>query len=250
MSSGQFTIKQESFEGPLDLLLHLIEKRKLHISDVSLAKVADDYIAHINSTEKMPVAESAHFILIASTLTLIKSKSLLPMLDLTEEEQSDIDDLERRLKEYQRFKELSVGLANIFGKNPMFCSEKQVHIDPVFSPEENTTTTTLREAIGSVLASLPKPEKMAKTVVQKVISLEEMIDNLTNRVMSSLKMSFSEFSGKKNGKVLSKEEKVNVVVGFLAMLELVKEGIVSVTQQKEFDDIEIETKKVGIPQYE
>ena len=250
MTEEQFTIKQESFEGPLDLLLALIEKRRMHISDVALSKVADDFISYVKNFENMPVAESAHFILVASTLTLIKSKSLLPMLDLTEEEQSDIETLEKRLKEYKKYKELSVGIEKIYGKNPMFLSRKQVHIDPIFSPQENTTPETVREAIGRVLASLPKPEKLAKTVVQKVISLEDMIERLTTRITSSLKMSFSEFSGKKNGKSLNKEEKVNVVISFLAMLELVKEGIVSVVQNKHFADIQIETQQVGLPKYE
>jgi len=250
MTGEQFTIKQESFEGPLDLLLTLIEKRKMHISDVALSKVTDDYISYVKSYENMPIAESAHFILIASTLTLIKSKSLLPMLDLTDEEQSDINDLEKRLKEYRKYKELSVGVEKIFGTHPMFVSRKQVHINPIFSPQENTTPGTIREAIGRVLASLPKPEKLAKTVVQKVISLEDMIERLTTRITSSLKMSFSEFSGKKDGKLLNKEEKVNVVISFLAMLELVKEGVVSVVQSRHFDDIQIETQQVGLPKYE
>ena len=115
MTDEQFTIKQESFEGPLDLLFSLIEKRKMHISDVALAKVADDYIKYVQSFEDMPVSESANFILVASTLTLIKSKSLLPILDLTEEEQSDIDDLENRLKEYRKYKSLSeqIGRAHV-----------------------------------------------------------------------------------------------------------------------------------------
>lgn len=250
MPEKTFTIKQESFEGPLDLLLNLIEKRKLHISDVNLAKVADDYISHVKNFEQMPVGESAHFILVASTLTLIKSKSLLPMLDLTEEEQGDINDLEKRLKEYKKYKELSVQIGEMYGKQVMHSSRKQVHIDPIFSPEQDTTTQNIREAIGRVLASLPKVEKMAQTVVEKVISLEEMIDKLTDRVTKSIQMSFSDFSGKKKGQSLNKEEKVNVVVSFLAMLELVKEGVVAVVQDKEFEDIQIETQQVGLPQYE
>ena len=250
MTDEQFTIKQESFEGPLDLLFSLIEKRKMHISDVALAKVADDYIKYVQSFEDMPVSESANFILVASTLTLIKSKSLLPILDLTEEEQSDIDDLENRLKEYRKYKSLSEHVQKMFGKQPMFASQRQAHIEPIFSPEENTNTQSVREAIGRVLASLPKPEKIAKTVVEKVISLEEMIDKLTTRVMSSLKMSFSEFSGNKNGTPMNKEEKVNVVISFLAMLELVKGGVVSVVQNKQFEDIQIESQKVGLPKYE
>src|SRR4051812_32375972 len=101
----KFLVKHEQFEGPLDLLLSLIEKRKLFINDISLAKVADDFINHIKNFEQFPIGESANFILIASTLLLIKSKSLLPTLQLTEEEQGSIEDLETRLKIYQRIKD-------------------------------------------------------------------------------------------------------------------------------------------------
>src|SRR3989344_9116880 len=98
-SKQQFHVKTEVFEGPLDLLLSLIEKHKLHINDVSLSKVTDDYISYVNAQVDFPMGQAADFILVASTLVLIKSKSLLPTLDLSKEEQGDIADLERRLKE-------------------------------------------------------------------------------------------------------------------------------------------------------
>src|SRR3989344_4122925 len=108
-----FTVKQEHFEGPLELLLDLIEKRKLFVSDVSLAKVADDYISYVKNLSEFPVADSAHFVLIASTLLLIKSKSLLPNLDLTTEEQVSIEDLEHRLRLYERMRKLSRSLGSL-----------------------------------------------------------------------------------------------------------------------------------------
>src|ERR1035437_2753511 len=109
-----FTIKTQSFEGPLDLLLDLIEKRKLFINDISLAQVTDDFISHIKQGTGVSMGESAHFILVASTLLLIKSKSLLPDLNLTDEEQGDISDLERRLKMYKCIKEASVHVRRLF----------------------------------------------------------------------------------------------------------------------------------------
>src|SRR3989344_4410007 len=99
--SPEFKIHIEGFEGPLELLLSLIEKRKLPINDVSLASVTDEYILHIQQQKEFPLSETSHFILIASTLLLIKSKSLLPTLELTEEEAGDIENLERRLKLYK-----------------------------------------------------------------------------------------------------------------------------------------------------
>ena len=115
-----YNIKTEHFEGPLDLLLTLIEKRKLFIGDFSLAKVADDYIEHIRRFESYPMNDVANFLLVASTLVLIKSKSILPNLSLTKDEESDIDDLKRRLAMYELFRNLSMHIKTQFGKKLIF----------------------------------------------------------------------------------------------------------------------------------
>ncbi len=242
MSDTTFQIKTEVFEGPLDLLLSLIEKRKLFINDIALARVADDYIVYLKSLEKFPIADSADFLVIASTLLLIKSRSLLPNLNLTEDEQKDIGDLERRLKIYQRIKELSVHIKNHFGKDIIFAPEPRKMI-PVFSPDQTMTKKNFLTAILSVIKSLPKVENIPKAIVRKVVSLEEMITNLTRRIQSSIKLSFREFAK------VGKEERVNVIISFLAMLELVKQGIVNVKQDNQFDDIEIETQQTNVPHY-
>jgi segregation and condensation protein A len=238
-----FKIKTAAFEGPLDLLLSLVEKRKLFINDISLAKVTDDFIAHIQQFDKLPMADSAQFILIASTLLLIKSKSLLPALTLTEEEEDGIQDLETRLKIYQRIKDASVHVKNLFGEHVIFPQSQQRPVEPVFSPHESMNLLSLSQAIKDIIKALPKKEALPKAVVRKVISLEEMIDNLTKRITQGLKMKFSEFSAG------HKEERVNVIVSFLAMLELVKQDVIHVSQEGSFADIHMETKEIGVPRY-
>jgi segregation and condensation protein A len=240
--NASFEIKTQVFQGPLDLLLSLIEKRKLSISDITLAQVTDNYLAHLQQFEQFPIADSADFILIASTLLLIKSRSLLPSLPLTEEEQGSIEQLEMRLKIYKRMKELSIGVSSIFGKHIIF-PRSFVEPTAVFSPGPTLSSSTILESITNALKALPRKEVLPQTVVKKIISLEEMIERLTTRVKSSLKMSFNSFAG------MGKEEKVNVIVGFLAMLELVKQGIVNVAQHERHGDIEIETDQVGVPNY-
>ncbi|HEY9480793.1 MAG TPA: ScpA family protein [Candidatus Paceibacterota bacterium] len=240
-----FTVKQEHFEGPLELLLDLIEKRKLFVNDVSLAKVADDYIEYVKTLGEFPVADSAQFVLVASTLLLIKSKSLLPTLNLTTEEQASIEDLERRLKVYERMRTLSQKIKPLFGAQVLF-SRGERRLDPVFAPDADMTLANLLDAAKRVLQNLPKREFLPKVVVDKVISLEQMIESLTKRVSESLKMSFREFSGGQKG---NPTEKVNVIVSFLAMLELVKQGIINVSQERHFDDIHMETEQVGVPRY-
>ena len=238
-----FTVKTHTFEGPLDLLLDLIEKRKFFISDVALAKVTDDFISHVRQFEAMPMDESAHFILVASTLLLIKSKSLLPELALSEEEKDDIKDLETRLKIYKRIKEASISVQKLFGTNPIYEQSHARPIVPVFAPDPEFNVNKALVLLNDLIHRLPKKESLPQHVVQKVISLEDMIGTLTTRITSHLRMSFKEFTKE------HKENRVNVIVSFLAMLELVKEGVVHVTQDSTFGDIQMETGQVGVPRY-
>ena len=232
-----FTVKTTSFEGPLDLLLDLIEKRKLFINDVSLAKVTDDFISHIKQFDNMPMGESAHFILVASTLLLIKSKSLLPDLNVTEEEKADMNDLETRLKIYQRIKDAAKRVNELFGDQMIFEQSQSRPVQPEFTLEK------ARMTLADLINRLPKKEKLPEVVVQKVISLEDMIGTLTTRITSHLRMSFKDFTKD------HKENRVNVIVSFLAMLELVKQGIMHVTQESTYGDIHMETKDVAVPRY-
>ena len=243
----EFTIKTEIFEGPLDVLLGLVEKRKLFINDISLAQVTDDYISYIESMSGVHMRHTADFIVIASTLLLIKSKSLLPDLSFTEEEEKSVEELEDRLKQYKRIKELSLHIKNRFGKHVLFGAEAPEPI-VVFSPSPDITVANIVQSIRNVLAHLPKKERLPEVTVRKIRTLEETIDDLATRIQSALKMSFKDFSKQGKGE-LSKEQKVEVIVSFLAMLELVKRGIIEASQGDIFDDIEIETHNVGTPNY-
>ncbi len=236
-----YNVKTHIFEGPLDTLLSLIEKRKLFINDISLAQVADDYIAYVRSLSNFPIAESAHFVLIASTLVLIKSKSLLPTLTLTEEEEQNIDDLQNRLKEYQKYKALSRHLRERFNIHVEYLRLPSKEKIIVFTPDKNTTVSRIHETILQVIGQIPKKEFVPKVLVQKVISLEETMESLAKRITEGVKMSFKTFSGHGLPAHAGKAEKVNVIVSFLAMLELVKQGIIHVRQETEFTDIEIST---------
>jgi len=245
MVSSEFVIKTEHFEGPLDLLLSLVEKRKLFINDFSLAEIADEYISYIRDLDKFPIGDISNFIVIASTLVLIKSKSLLPTLELTPEEEESIDDLERRLKEYKIYKSLSKHISNRFGMNIIFGSPT-IQMPPIFTPDISISGESLFESVSSVISRFPKKEKKEnpKASIKKVISLEEMIDNLSRRIRINLRTTFRDFS-----KGISKGEKVNTIVGFLAVLELFKNGVISLTQGENFSDIHIESQEVGVPRY-
>ena len=242
--ADEFKVKLDGFEGPLDLLLTLIEKRKLPINDVSLASVADDYIEYLKDKQEFPLSQTSHFILVASTLLLIKSKSLLPSLSLTDTEAEDIKMLEERLMLYKRIKTLSEHISGRFGKRVLFEAEESRAIESFFSPSHDVSLVSIQEAIKRVIANLPITEFLPEAVVKKVMSIEEAIENLTARITQSLRMNFGEFANSK------KNEKIEIIVSFLAMLELVKQGIINATQEKSFEDITMETDTLGVPKYE
>jgi segregation and condensation protein A len=242
-----FKIKTEHFEGPLDLLLSLIEKRKFLVNDVSLAKVTDEYLKHVEALSTYSLSDRTDFILIASTLLLIKSRSLLPSLSLTEDEEGDIEDLQNRLKLYQKIKDLGVHISEIYGEKMIFFPNESKNMIKVFSPHESINLLSLSNALKDAIKRLPVKESPPQAKVKKVISLEEMIDRLTTRVKGALKMSFRDFSG--NKRAVSREERVEVIVSFLAMLELVKQGVIDALQEGKHGDIKMETQELSTPRY-
>lgn len=247
-----FAVKTPVFEGPLDLLLSLIEKRKLLINDVALAAVADDYMKHLENAEDFPTHEVAHFVLVASTLVLIKSRSLLPEFALSLEEEEDIRGLEVRLRLYKRIQELAREVKERFGKQVLYAPLASPYFDEkVFAPHASITPASLREALGAAISRFPKIEQLKSAVVEKIISLEEMMTTLSGRIQSALKLRFSEFAKTHRTTGASEREvRVNTIISFLAMLELVKQGILLVEQRGLFNDIEMETEHVGLPRYD
>ncbi len=240
--STSFSIKTEVYSGPLDLLIDLIEKRKLLINDISLASVTDDYMAYVAQFEKSPLREMADFIVLASTLLLLKSKSLLPVLELTEQEEETVESLEKRLRYYQIFRRAGKIVETLFGKH--IAHERRFIPDknPLFLPDKFTSTDALRLAMTDVVKNLPKKVEKLKVQVRTVVSLETMIDRLRERIEKQLTFKFKDFTG-------DAKEKSTVIVGFLAVLEMVKQGIVLVRQSARFHDIEIEREGTSAPRY-
>ena len=234
---NHYKIKTPTFEGPLELLVDLIEKKKLAIGDISLARVTDDFISYIKSLSVLPIAYTAHFIITAATLILIKSKSLLPNISLTEEEEGSIDELKRRLEIYALFRATGEKIKKIFARHVLFKRPYQ-KIEPRFVPDPSVTVNALMKALEESIKNIPAEEKIPEAVVAKVITIEEIINNLIKRVTTGMTLSFKKFSKEENHN--EKESKVFVIVSFLAILELVKQGIVMVRQETHFEDIRID----------
>jgi segregation and condensation protein A len=231
LARTNFHIKTEAFEGPFELVLDLIDARKLLVNDLALAAITEDFIKHVRAQEIFPVEETATFVQIAATLLLVKSKSLIPDLSLTDEEQEDVDDLKKRLEAYEKVREAARELARILGKRPMYeAGERKA--EPVFAPARDLTKEALAEALARVLAAREAVEELPEARVRNVVSIEEMMDRLAKRVQQAMTLSFKDFAG-------SAQEKVEVIVSFLALLELVKQGAVAAEQFSQYGDIRI-----------
>lgn len=253
----EYIIKTEQFEGPLDVLLTCIEKRKLLINHVSLASVTEEFIRFIETLDSpLDIKRKTSFVAIASVLLLIKAKSLLPVLDLSPEEEVDVQDLEKRLKMLDLMRRTGKKLEEIFGKSVIYSQgnfRKEIRI---FAPSKDIHVQNLVLSIQSVLNKLPKPEKSLPQVrVRKTVSIEEMMETLTTRIKSAIKMTFTNFSRAKTDtpKVFETEEerfayvkaeKQHVVVSFLALLELVKQNLVVADQNETFSEITIEGNQI------
>ncbi|MDP3955735.1 MAG: ScpA family protein [bacterium] len=252
--SESFVVKTNSFEGPLDVLVSLIEKRQLHISDISIAQVTDDFIAFVEEMPETKSAIIAHFILIAATLMLIKSRALLPKISLSADEAESIDELELKLKLLQFIR--TVGQQNfapLWNKSPLY---EQLHAsrqkEVVFAPPTKTVVTSesLYAGILSALTSLPQEDKLPLTTVKKMISLEDTMSRLLNKVQVGLNMGLREFAGISNaGKRLPREAKESIIVTFLAVLELARRGALEIHQHEQFGDIAMQTLDVDTPRY-
>ena len=166
----------------------------------------------------------------------------MPILDLTEEEQDIIEDLEERLKLYQIYRSAGKCIENQFGMAMCHSRQFVAKSDPIFTTDAFTEKNALKDAMYRVLQELPKKPEIPKVRVKKVISLEEMIDRLKMRIEKQMRLTFREL-------LEDDTDKTTIVVGFLAVLESVKQGSILVLQTNRFADIEIERDGVATPQY-
>ncbi len=226
-----YQVKLEKFEGPLAALLELIEKRKLSINEVSLADVTDQYINYLKALEGFPLVEVSNFVAIASTLILIKSASLIPSFELTEEEAGDIKDLERRLQIYTQIRNFASILGQSFGRKIMFNREAWLGFNFGFLEPKGVTMEKLHGILKQIVANLPIKEILPEAVVKKTVSLEKKISEIISRIHQQIEVSFSSVGAKK--------EKIEIIISFLAVLELIKRGFIMVEQSQIFDNIKI-----------
>lgn len=242
-----YNLKTSAFEGPLELLLSLIEGRKFFVNEISLAEVTNDYLKYIETLNQLSddkkIENISSFILTAATLILIKSRSLLPDISLTEDEKENISDLELRLKLYEIIKKASLLIKEQFAKRIIYQPCERIWSLPIFSPDPLINKENIGKIMSEIISQVPKKkEVMPELEIKKVIKIEEVIDDLTSRIQNALNLSFREFSNPKDSKT-KEEAKVHIIISFLAMLELVREGVIDVIQNSSFEDIKMNQLK-------
>lgn len=238
-TATQFHIKHELFEGPLEVLLELIEKRKLFVNDISLASVTDDFITYIRDRGMHPDMVSS-FLSVASTLILIKARSLLPTLSLTPEEEDSIEQLKDRVVLLALIQERSTVLMKkfrktIFGGHYIYKKEVQY-----VAPSPDLSPAVFLGMIAEMSARIP-PKKVAppETRVYKTISIKEVISTLSDRIEKLLSCNFSDICvTSPDGD--DKSTRVYTIISFLGMLELVRQGMIVAEQNGLFEDITLE----------
>lgn len=227
-----FEVQLETFDGPLYLLLELIESQELPITEVSLAQVTDAYLKHINEHQVEP-SELADFLVVATKLLLIKSREILPIQDV-EEVEGDVSSLALQLRLYKEFVDASKHLESLFdGPRQSFVRAKAnvIKVEEL-QVDESLNSQSLNDAFAALIKRLEPFFRLQQTAMERVVSVKERLREIHDAVLSRSRLLFSEVVGKN-------QSRVDIVVSFLALLELMKQGVISAVQKNTFNDIEI-----------
>ena len=227
-------VKLEKFAGPLALLLKMIEQEELDITKISLANIADQYIAYIRSGEIDP-EHVADFLVVASKLLLIKSRTLLPYLALEPDE--EIEEFEEQLRMYKEFllatknvekiiKQKRFMYAREFDKKFILASQQG------FTPPKKLTAQDLALSFRNIIERLKPTLRLEQDTVQDEINIEEKIIEINKLLNQKIKLVFSQF-------IALAKDRTELVVFFLAILELMKQHNIVINQAELFGEIEI-----------
>lgn len=223
-----YEINIESFQGPLDVLLNLISKQKVSIEDVSIAEITDQYIEYINELQKMDIEVATEFIVMASMLLFIKSKSMLPKQIDDEEEENPEEELKRRLIEYKMIKEASIILSQREGEFSGIYSKlpEEIVIDDKDWEIKDMKSEKLAAAFSKILAKKPylAPEENVMSMKRDPMTITQAMDYIQFMLVDRINILFEEIFEKYN----TKQE---IVTLFIGMLELLKENIITVNQE-------------------
>ena len=242
LETNKYAIKIENFEGPLDLLCHLIDKNKMNIYDVNLSEITDQYIDYINQMEQMNLEVTSEFLVMASTLLYIKSKNLLPT-EVEDERELTEEELLQRIIEYKKYKEISTKLKKLYEINSKRCYKLQEEIK---LPKQKLEKEYQKDMIPEMYTKILENNKARLN--QNAKNIEKIAITDTYTVGNKVKEMFRELLKKpkfvfnKLYKV-SEHNKQEVVTAFTGLLELSRRSKVITHQDKLFGDIVVEKAK-------
>lgn len=240
----QYNVKTEVFEGPLDLLLHLIQRLEIDIYDIPMAKITEQYLLFIHAMKELELDLASEYLVMAATLLAIKSKTLLPVHEEEEVEEAWEEDpreeLVEQLVEYRKFKEAAKRLQDKELERGQFFTKAPSDLT-AFSKEE-TTATDLNVTVYDMLGAFHKllrRKKLKRPYVATISRQEIPIEKRMDEILSRLKQSGKLF---KFNELFTVGDKEVLVVSFLAVLELMKQNEVIVEQQGNFSELFIRAK--------
>ncbi len=246
-------VKLQVFEGPLDLLLHLIDKNKVNIYDIPIVEITNQYLEYVNQMDRQDLDVVSEFLVMAATLLDIKSKMLLPK-EVKEdgEEEDPREELVQKLLEYKMYKYMSYELRDreldaekTFYKKPTVPDEVAKYEQPVNLDEllDGLTLVTLNQIFQQVMKrredKVDPIRSKFQNIEQEEVSLPDKITFIRDYVKEKKKFSFRKL-------LESQHSKMHVIVSFLAILELMKMGEIMIEQKELFDDILIMEKPVRV----
>jgi len=221
-------IKLEKFQGPLDLLLQLIEQEELNITEISLSKVTEQYFDYLNRLDESRPEELADFLVIATKLVYLKSRNLLPYLTAEEDDGPSLAD---QLKMYKRYVEASAHISQFWtaGKIAYGRLEPPVKLDHFVLPL-NAAAEDLKNALLGLLKKIKPLSPLPRVTIDRTVSVKNQIDYISNLLKQQKNISFSSILDKA-------ENRTEVIASFLALLELVKQLKITINQKQSFEDI-------------
>ncbi|GLB58051.1 segregation/condensation protein A [Cytobacillus sp. NCCP-133] len=244
MQYNQYNVKIDAFEGPLDLLLHLINRLEIDIYDIPVSKITEQYLLYIHTMKELQLDVASEYLVMAATLLAIKSKMLLPKHEeeeLEDEfgmevEEDPREELVERLIEYRKYKEAADELKEreqerslMFTKPPADLSDYMKDIQP----EKTELNVSLYDMLGA-LQKLLRRKKLQRPLSAKVARQEIPIEKRMSEIVEQLR----NFNGKKSfNDLFPVPERDHIVITFLALLELIKRREISVEQDKNFSEI-------------
>ena len=236
-----YTVRLPDFEGPLDLLLHLIEREELDITRLSLAQVTDQYMQYLNSMQRVDAEQIAEFLVVAAKLLLIKSRLLLPQEPVPGKELSeDIgDELTRQLLEYRRYKQVALALKEWEGKG--LRAYARIAPRPKVEPKLDLSNVALDDlaALVEVALAAQRAAPVGDIVAPLVVRVSDKMEEIQQRLARGERVSFRAWLG-------LAARRIEIIVSFLAVLELMKQRKVVVRQAEPFGDILIEAAPITI----